>query len=237
MFSFKKSSFYFKIFSLNVIGLVVLAGSIVFATIFLINKYIEDLAMASQEINMRVAWSTIQQKGTDFRITEGKLFFGDYVVNDDFEVVDNIKKLVGGTATIFMGDTRISTNVLKEDNSRAIGTKLGPGPVMDAVIGKGQPYRGVANILGEPYLTAYDPIKNTAGEVIGIVYTGIKKSDFFSVINKLLLNILGITLGVTVLLSGITYLVIRSCIGTNSLILIESNWVKSGNYFNFKNPI
>nr|WP_281277536.1 cache domain-containing protein [Hankyongella ginsenosidimutans] len=43
---------------------------------------------------------------------DGKLVVGDnYVVNDNFEVVDRVKELVGGTATVFQGDMRVSTNV------------------------------------------------------------------------------------------------------------------------------
>ena len=80
---------------------------------------------------------------------------------------------VGGTATIFMGDTRVATNVMKSDGTRAIGTKLARGPVYDAIFNEGKPYRGEADILGTSYFTAYDPIKNDYGEVIGILYVGL----------------------------------------------------------------
>ena len=210
MFFIKKLPFSFKVVSLNIVSLILLAGSVSLIVYLLLYRHIESQAIARQDINMRVAWSVIKQKGSDFRITDGKLFFGDHAVNDNFDVVDEIKNLLGITATIFMGDTRVSTNVLKADGSRAVGTKLDPGPVMDTVLGKGQPYRGVADILDETYLTAYDPIKNAAGEVIGITYTGIKKSDFFSIIDQLLLDISGVVLSIVVLLSSITYLIIRS---------------------------
>lgn len=205
----KNRSFSFKIVSLNVVSLILIAVSISLTIFFLLNRQMENYAIASQQLNMRVAWSVVKQKGMDFRVAEGKLFLGDYAVNGNFDVVDTIKNLMGGTATIFMEDTRISTNVLKADGSRAIGTKLGPGPVTDAVLGRGQPYRGIANILGETYLTAYDPIKNSAGEVVGVLYVGIKKSDFFSIIDQLLFNISAIVLGVTLLLSGVTYRIIH----------------------------
>ncbi len=205
----KSCSFSFKIASLNVVSLLLLAGSISLPLFFMLSGKMEDYARTNQETNMRVAWSVIKQKGTDFRVAEGKLFFGDHAVNSHFDVVDTIKNLVGGTATIFMGDTRISTNVLQADGSRAIGTKLGPGPVTDTVLGRGQPYRGMVNILGEPYFAAYDPIKNAVGEVIGIVYVGIKKSDFFSIIDQLLFSVLGIVLSMTLLLSGATCLTVR----------------------------
>jgi methyl-accepting chemotaxis protein len=100
-----------------------------------------------------------------------------------------------------MGDTRVSTNVLKEDGSRAVGTKL-QGPAYDAVFKEGKSYRGEAVILKVPFFTAYDPIRDAGGEVIGAIYTGIKKSEFFAVIDKIKLVVIGLT-ALILLLSGI----------------------------------
>ena len=47
-----------------------------------------------------------------------------------------------------------------------------------------QTYRGEANILGETYLTIYEPILS-GGEVIGIAYVGVKKAEFFDVLQSL----------------------------------------------------
>ncbi len=83
------------------------------------------------------------------------------------------------TATLFVkaGDeyVRVATNVQKEDGSRAIGTILDPkGPVIQAIKRGGQFY-GEATILGKPYMTAYEPIKDASENVIGIYYVGYKK--------------------------------------------------------------
>ncbi|WP_343699489.1 methyl-accepting chemotaxis protein [Caulobacter sp.] len=137
-------------------------------------------ATAAQESSMRVAWDVIGQRGQPFRIEGDKLMVGDHVVNGDLKGVDLVKTLVGGTATVFMGDTRVTTNVTKEDGSRAVGTPLAKGPVYDAVLGRGEPYRGEAKILGKPFFVAYDPIKNAAGQVIGVMYVGVPQSDFFA---------------------------------------------------------
>jgi Cache 3/Cache 2 fusion domain len=104
------------------------------------------------------------------------LHFGTTKMNNFFDVVDEVVKEHGGTATLFVksGDeyVRVATNVKKDDGSRAIGTILDPnGPAM-AVIKKGEAYYGDATILGKPYVTGYDPIKDAAGNVIGIYYVG-----------------------------------------------------------------
>ena len=148
----------FKIVSLNICGLIVLASAISLVVYLLLNQQMTHYAIASLETNMRVMWAMVKQRGTNFRVANGHLYFGDYKANEQFDVVDTVKQLAGGGATIFMGDTRISTNVLKADGSRAIGTTLAHGPVYDAVLGKSGSYRGEADILGERYFTGYDPI-------------------------------------------------------------------------------
>ena len=148
-----------------------------------------------QENRIRVFWELLHQKGMDLKIADGKLMVGNYTINDNYELPDKVKELSGGTATIFMGDTRVSTNVMKDDGSRAVGTKL-QGPAYDAVIKGGKPYRGEAEILGVPYYTAYDPIMNEKGEVIGVLYVGIKKGEFFAVIDKVKYAVLGLTVAI-----------------------------------------
>jgi len=107
------------------------------------------------------------------------LYFGAAKMNNFFDVVDEVVKENGGTATLFVkaGEeyVRVATNVKKDDGSRAIGTILDPkGPAI-AMIKKGEAYYGDATILGKPYVTGYDPIKDSSGGVIGIYYVGYLK--------------------------------------------------------------
>ena len=136
-------------------------------------------AVSQQEASMRVAWDAVGGQGAAFAREGDKLTVGGKALNGDTVMVDHVKALVGGVATVFMGDTRITTNVEKPDGSRAVGTPLAKGPVYDAVLGKGEPYRGETKILGKPYFAAYDPIKNASGEVIGILFVGVAKADYF----------------------------------------------------------
>jgi methyl-accepting chemotaxis protein len=154
-----------------------------------------------QESRLKTLREMLAQKGNEFRVADGKLMVGNYIINGNFELPDKLKEICGGTATIFMGDTRVSTNVLKDDGSRAVGTKL-QGPAYDAVFKGGKSYRGEAVILGVPFFTAYDPIRDSRGEIIGAIYAGIKKSEFFAVIDKIKLVVGGLT-ALILLFSGI----------------------------------
>ncbi len=106
------------------------------------------------------------------------LMFGSKKVNLNYEVVDAVKKVNGGNATIFVksGDdyVRVSTNVLKDDGTRAIGTVLAKNKAYEA-INKGETFCGVVDILGKPYDTCYEPIKNSKAETLGIYYVGYPK--------------------------------------------------------------
>jgi methyl-accepting chemotaxis protein len=186
----------------KMVGLAI-CGIISFVCILSLVYYInfdselKRLATADQETRLRMFWNLLESKGSNIDIVDNKLKVGDYVINDNFELPDKMKKLCGGTATIFMRDERISTNVMKPDGTRATGTKL-QGPAYDAIFKDQKQYRGETKILGTTYFTAYDPIKNSKGEIIGVLYTGIKKSEYYSAFNTLITHILLLTLIVTV---------------------------------------
>jgi len=153
-------------------------------------NHVREEAYHQAELNLerqiKTFWELVYAKGDQFLVQNNKLLIGSYEVNGNYELPDKIKAIFGGTATIFMGDIRVSTNVPREDGSRAVGTKL-VGPAYDAVLRHGVPYRGEAAILGKPYLTAYDPIRNTRGEVIGVLYVGVEKGIYLDHYNHLLI--------------------------------------------------
>jgi len=94
----------------------------------------------------------------------------------NFGLVDRMKELAGCTATLFVkkGEqyVRVSTNVPKADGSRAVGTVLDPAGKAYAAIQGGQAYYGVVDILGKPYMTGYEPMRDAAKQTVGIWYVG-----------------------------------------------------------------
>jgi hypothetical protein len=107
------------------------------------------------------------------------IYFGSTKMNNNFDLVDEVVKQAGGTATIFVksGDeyVRVATNVKKDDGSRAIGTILDPKGKAIESIKKNEAFYGEADILGKPYITGYDPIRDGSKNVIGIYYVGYLK--------------------------------------------------------------
>ncbi|MGE8130915.1 methyl-accepting chemotaxis protein [Methylobacterium sp. NPDC080182] len=138
------------------------------------------------ESNMRLLRQTLVDEGGSerFSLVDGHLQIGSHRISQDDPAVDRVQAIIGGTATVFLGDTRIATNVTKPDGARAVGTRLATGPVYDAVLKQGRPFRGKAEILGVPYFTAYDPIAAADGSTIGVLYTGVKQADYLAVVSR-----------------------------------------------------
>lgn len=201
---------------------------ITFICLSVFHGELTEQANASQESRMKQFWEVLRSKGKEYKIENNKLLVGDYVVNNNFELPDKLKEISGGTATVFMGDTRVSTNVTKPDGSRAVGTKL-QGPAYDAIFKEGKPYRGEAKILGVPYFTAYDPIKNPQGETIGVLYVGVKKDDFFASFNRLKYILIGLSLTSVVISSLFAWLFINNSLKKMKQVVNVLGKVSGGN--------
>ncbi len=101
----------------------------------------------------------------------------------DHRIVDRATSYVGGNATLFVYDdasqqfVRRTTNVKKENGDRAVGTPLAPAHPGQAMLRNGQAYKGPAMLFGRRFYTAYQPVFDAAGKVIGIVYVGIPTAE------------------------------------------------------------
>jgi two-component system, NtrC family, sensor kinase len=88
-----------------------------------------------------------------------------------------------GTATLFLEDVRISTNVrLFRDaaggaDSRAIGTRVSQA-VREAVLVHGQTWLDRAFVVSDWYVSAYEPLRNSAGQRVGMLYVGYLERPF-----------------------------------------------------------
>jgi Cache 3/Cache 2 fusion domain len=106
------------------------------------------------------------------------LFFGERKINNNFDVVDAIRKSHSATATVFVKEgeefVRVSTNVLTPEGKRGTGTTLARNKAYEAV-SKGEQFCGVIDVLGTSFDACYNPIKDAAGKVVGASYIGHKK--------------------------------------------------------------
>lgn len=124
-------------------------------------------------------------------INNGRIAYGDQIVNDNFQVVDSIEKDSGSKATVFqkVGDKaiRVSTNVIGADGKRAVGTEISSA-VYDVVITNGETYYGTADVVGKKYVVAYEPIRNSSNAIIGILFVGVPEDNVYGPLKEEILS-------------------------------------------------
>jgi two-component system, NtrC family, sensor kinase len=135
------------------------------------------------------------------------MLYGGKLLNRQYEVVDAIKRMVFpheiyrgkdiGTVTIFQGDLRIATNVKMDDESRAVGTRLS-ARVCEAVLDRGGTWAAPAFVVNDWYITAYEPIRDPDGTIVGVLYVGLMQAPFARQVNMITNVFLAIVLGATV---------------------------------------
>jgi hypothetical protein len=151
------------------------------------NKVNSDLSVAKQNFYSKGIPAIINGKMT-LTDSSGR----QYVVNDNFEIVDNVQAMVGGAATVFQvyNDSyaaRISTNVLDTNGQRAVGTHL-TDEVYDFTVVNGGTYYGRRDLFGKNYVTAYEPIKDPKGKIIGVLFVGTLEGQTLDVVKTSIRN-------------------------------------------------
>jgi signal transduction histidine kinase len=122
------------------------------------------------------------------------------LLNRNLAFIDHINSIVypegslpfgsRGTATLFLDDVRISTNVrlfaasggngsgdVGRDGSRAIGTRVSQR-VRDEVLGAGRTWLGRAFVVNDWYVSGYLPLADGAGQRVGMLYVGYLEQPF-----------------------------------------------------------
>ena len=164
------------------------------------------------------------------------IVYGGRIINRDYDFVDKIKEMVFGnelyndrplgTVTIFQDDTRISTNVLSEDGTRAIGTCISE-EVYSKVVEEGKVWHDRAFVVNDWYKTAYEPIKNIGGNIIGILYVGILERPFEELATNAMMLFLLIVLAAAVL-AGILSFVLAATVSRPITDMLDATEKLSG---------
>jgi signal transduction histidine kinase len=112
---------------------------------------------------------------------------GGILLNQNLEFIDTINDLVyreaslpegsKGTATLFLDDVRISTNVRLFEGRRALGTRVSAA-VRSAVMGEGRTWLDSAFVVNDWYISAYEPLVDTYGKRVGMLYVGFLQKPF-----------------------------------------------------------
>jgi two-component system NtrC family sensor kinase len=166
------------------------------------------------------------------------LLYGGVLLNQNFEVVDKIKRTVFqdvrykgrdiGTATIFLDDIRISTNVMNADGSRAIGTRIAEDVYRQVAL-EGRPWIARAFVVNDWYITAYEPIRAIGGTIIGILYVGVREEKYVDMRRRAIAAFLALTLAGGLVSLALSYRISRKASGAISRLAAASREMAGGN--------
>jgi len=142
----------------------------------------------ASEDRAMVLLSTRAVPGADGKLL-GHLQAG-LLLNRNLPFIDHINEIVypegslpygsRGTATLFLDDVRISTNVRlfgAEQDERAIGTRVSQA-VREVVLGSGRTWLDRAFVVNDWYVSAYEPLQDSAGRRVGMLYVCFTEEPF-----------------------------------------------------------
>ncbi|WP_454650510.1 sensor histidine kinase [Bradyrhizobium liaoningense] len=131
---------------------------------------------------------------------------GGTLLNQNLEFIDTINDLVyraaslpegsQGTATLFLDDVRISTNVRLFEGRRALGTRVSAA-VRSAVLGEGRTWLDSAFVVNDWYISAYEPLVDSYGKRVGMLYVGFLEKPFSEAKYQTLLIIVAAFVAIT----------------------------------------
>jgi Methyl-accepting chemotaxis protein len=179
-----------------------------------ISGRISQQAIDGQNASLRTAATIVERDLPGVKVTWAKDGNVEKIVAPEipaaFEnhtMIDTVGRMTGQTATVFAWDNeskdfwRRTTNIIKPDGTRAVGTPLGQTGAVYPVVTKGQTYRGEAVILDIPYYTIYQPIFSPDNKVIGILYAGVRAAEIDSIAHQMAWSI-GLTALATLIVAA-----------------------------------
>lgn len=131
----------------------------------------------------------VVQSASPVTLGQGRagVLVGGILLNQNLVFIDTINDLVyreaslpegsQGTATLFLDDVRISTNVRLFEGRRALGTRVSAA-VRSAVLGEGRTWLDSAFVVNDWYISAYEPITDSHGKHVGMLYVGFLEAPF-----------------------------------------------------------
>ncbi|WP_040605251.1 sensor histidine kinase [Sagittula stellata] len=112
---------------------------------------------------------------------------GGILLNRNLQFIDTINALVylnavtggdrQGTATLFLDDVRVSTNVRLFEDVRALGTRVS-AVVRRQVLDAQETWLDRAFVVNDWYISGYLPLHDSFGEAVGMLYVGFLEAPF-----------------------------------------------------------
>lgn len=205
-----------KMSILMLVSLIILAASLVmiFGWYMKDRLIVETSSKAQSDLTICKEFIDLKYPGS-WVVRDGELYKGTTKISLNSDIVDHIAQITGDNVTVFIGDTRAATTVRSSNGDRAIGTKASEN-VATTVLKNGQVYVGNADVIGQPYQSAYAPLRAENGVIIGMLYVGISQASEQESLKRSLITMGGIGLALTALIALLAGLFLRKLVSSPS---------------------
>lgn len=142
---------------------------------------------------------------------------------------DQFKERDVAVVSVFLGEKRIATTATTSSGERAVGTVVS-AEVYNQVVLKGERWIKPGYIVDDWYLTAYEPIRDPRGKVIGVLGLGLLERKFEDTERRALAFLIVLTIVAVVLAIFISY-VLSDSIMKPVMSLVAAAQGMAGDHF------
>ena len=164
----------------------------------------------------------------DWYLQDGILFKGDQQIDGVNEIVDFFSNICNAKVTLFNGSTRVATTVKDAAGNRQVGTKASD-TVIDNVINRGNFFVGKASVMGEDHYAAYQPLKDTSGKTIGMLFVGVSVHAMDDIFRNLILSIVLAVVVIVIVCILASNFFIGKMVGQLDEVTAATKKISSGN--------
>ncbi len=215
-----------KSVTLKIIGIALGPLTALFIVALIASAYFMDSTITKdKEESLSVASASVKgiydnKYGGDYTVdTQGLFYKGFGLLTGDYTIVDQIKEQTGIVLTIFYEDTRKITSITNAYGERIIDTTADAD--IYEIVKAGGTYVGEREIEGVEYYTYYEPLTNSDGTIVGMVFAGAEKAPITSYIINSIFKIA--ILLIVIFVVGLIYSVILTQPLSKSLKRINKN--------------
>jgi len=176
----------FKMLLIIIIPLIVISTASIFSSTSKMRSLSNRLIEHELKTGIYSIETALSSLGSgDYSYSDGVLYNDGKDISAILTTIDNLKSNTDIDATIFYGDTRVTTSLKNTDGSRNVGTKAG-AKVIETVLKNGKTYfSSDLEINGVEYCGYYIPLyQNSSNEIIGMLFTGLPSSDANAAVNQ-----------------------------------------------------
>lgn len=166
----------------------------------------------------------------EYSVEDGCLMKGNFNVTENTEILDNIVEGTDYDVTVFYGKTRMATTLISNDTKERMLGVDASDKVASAVLNKGEEYKDYSmDINGENYYAYYLPIKNSSGDIVGMIFAGMPSGEAEAYIGSVIRSIAIFASIAEIIIIVITVLAVLTIVHSIKSAEVVINELSDGN--------